>query len=111
MTFLFLNSDKMGEGDPLLGKKLMKIFLRELAESPVKIDAVGCVNSGINLTTRGSEVIDSLKRLEDKGARIATCRTCLDYHNLKEELIIGEIGTMDKTIEIMSQATKVIRPN
>ena len=111
MTFLYLNSDKMGDGDPILGKKLMRIFLSELAKSSTKIDVIGCVNSGINLTTKGSDVIDSLKKFEEKDAIIATCVTCLDFHKRRDELIIGDIGTMDKTIEIMSQADKVIRPN
>jgi selenium metabolism protein YedF len=111
MTFLYLNSDKMGEGDPVLGKKLMKIFLSELDKAGITIDVIGCVNSGINLTTKGSEVIEILKRFEEKGARIATCVTCLEYHNRKEELLIGEIGTMDKSVQIMAQADKVIKPN
>jgi len=51
LTFLYLNSDQMGSGDPELGRKLVKSFLRELAKSDVRIDAVGCVNSGMNLTT------------------------------------------------------------
>lgn len=111
MTFLYLNSDKMGHGDPELGKKLMKIFLSELAKSNVKINLVGCVNSGINLTTKGSEVLSSLQELEKKGARIATCGTCLDFHNKRDDLLIGEVGSMDQTVQVMSMADKVIRPN
>ncbi len=111
MTFLYLNSDKMGEGDPELGKKLMKLFLNELAKSNEKIDMIGCVNSAINLTTKGSEVIDALKILQQKGARIATCSTCLDFHDKRADLMIGDIGTMDQTVNIMAQATKVIKPN
>lgn len=111
MTFLYLNSDKMGQGDQELGKKLLKSFLSTLAESDVAIDLVGCVNSGINLTTEGSEVLDSLKLLESKGAKIATCGTCLDFHGKRDKLQIGQIGAMKDTVAIMSQATKVIRPN
>ena len=111
MTFLYLNSDQMGDGDPVLGRKLMKSFLSVLAKSDQKIDVIGCVNSGINLTTEGSEVLDSLETLLKKGARLASCGTCLDYHNMKEKLLIGEIGTMDMTIEVMATADKVIRPN
>ncbi len=111
MTFLYLNSDKMGQGDPELGKKLMKSFLSELAKSDVQIDVIGCVNSGINLTTEGSEVIDSLKALEAKGAQIATCGTCLDFHKRREDLLIGGVGTMDMTVQVMANADKVIRPN
>ncbi len=111
MTFLYLNSDQMGDGDPVLGKKLMKSFLDILAKSDKKIDVIGCVNSGINLTVEGSEVLDSLETLLKKGARLASCGTCLDYHNVREKLQIGEIGSMDMTVEIMATADKVIKPN
>jgi selenium metabolism protein YedF len=110
MTFLYLNSDCMGTGDPLLGKKLLKIFLEELANSDLQVDLIGCVNAGINLTTRGTEVLDSLLKLQDKGTRIASCGTCLDFHNKRGALLIGEIGTMAQTVQIMGQADKVIRP-
>jgi len=101
----------MGEGDPQLGRKLLEIFLKKLAESDTKIDVVGCVNSGVYLTTEVSAVIESIKILESKGARIATCGTCLDHFGLNDKLLIGEVGAMDGTVEIMSKADKIIRPN
>ena len=110
MTFLYLNADKMGHGDPELGKKLLISFLSELAKSDIKIDLIGCVNSGINLTTKGSEVLPSLQILEKKGARIATCGTCLDFHNMRDQLAIGEIGNMAQTVQVMALADKIIRP-
>ncbi|MDF1545957.1 MAG: sulfurtransferase-like selenium metabolism protein YedF [bacterium] len=111
MTFLYLNSDRMGDGDPELGKKLMKSFLHELAKSDVSIDVVGCVNSGVNLTVEGSTVLDSLKILQDRGARIASCGTCLDHYDIRDKLSLGEVGSMDMTVGIMAQADKIIRPN
>lgn len=110
MTFLYLASDKMGEGDPELGRKLMKSFLAELAKSDQHIDVVGCANSGIMLTTEGSEVIDSLKKLEERGVQIATCGTCLDHMKRRDKLLIGGVGTMDMTVQVMTTATKIIRP-
>lgn len=110
MVFLYLNSDRMGVGDETLGRKLLAAFLRELVNADVKIDAVGCVNSGIHLTTEGSDVLDSLKALEEKGARIASCGTCLDFFDKRRSLAIGEVGTMDQTVQIMSIADRVIRP-
>jgi len=101
----------MGEGDPQLGRKLLSIFLKKLAKSNTNIDIVGCVNSGVYLTTEGSRVIDSIKILESKGARIATCGTCLDHLGLRDKLLIGEIGTMDGTVEVMTKADKIIKPN
>jgi selenium metabolism protein YedF len=110
MTLLYLNSDQMGNGDPALGKKLLKIFLEKLAASDVQVDLVGCVNSGVYLTSEGSEVLESLKRMAEKGARIATCGTCLDHLQLREKLQIGEVGTMDMTVQVMAAADRIIRP-
>lgn len=111
MKFLYLNSDKMGDGDPQLGKKLMKSFLTELAASETPIDLIGCVNSAINLTTEGSDVIDILKIFEGRGVRIASCGTCLEHYGRKDALLIGEVGTMDMTVKIMASAEQIIRPN
>ena len=111
MIFLYLNSDKMGEGDPELGKKLMITYLYELAKADIKIDVIGCVNAGIHLTTEGSEAITSLRELERKGARIATCGTCLDFHGKRDALLIGEIGSMGQTVSIMLKADMIVKPN
>lgn len=110
MTFLFLKSDQMGQGDSELGKKLMRVFLDNLTNSDVKVDYISCVNSAINLTTKGSEVIKSLEKLQERGAKIASCGTCLDHFDKRKELIIGEVGTMKQTIELMDEADKVITP-
>ena len=111
MTLLYLNSDQMGSGDSELGKKLLCTFLDKLAHSSQKVDLVGCVNSGINLTTQQGKALESLKQLQEKGARIASCGTCLDHHGKRGNLLIGEIGSMDDTIEVMFQADKIVRPN
>lgn len=110
MVFLYLNSDQMGKGNEELGRKLLKIFLEKLADSNQKIDLIGCVNSGINLTTKGSKVIESLNKMEAKGTKIASCGTCLDHLNKRDDLIIGQVGSMDQTIEIMATADKIIIP-
>ena len=112
MIFLYLNSDKMGEGDPDLGRKLLLVFLQKLADSEdTQVDLVGCVNSGIFLTTTpNSPALESLRKLQSRGARIATCGTCLEHHARADQLQIGEVGSMDGTVEIMTKATKIIRP-
>ena len=110
MTLLYLCSDQFGMGDPDLGRKLLEMYLEKLARSDVKIDLVGCSNSGIFLTTEGSRVIESLRILEKKGARIATCGTCLDHYNLRDKLLIGEVGTMDMTVQALATADRIIRP-
>ena len=109
MTFLYLNSDQMGKGDEELGEILLNSFLQNLAESDVQIDAVGCVNAGVNLTTNVGPALDSLKKLEAKGAQIMSCCTCLDYHGIREKLLIGGIGSMVQNVQAMATAEKVIR--
>jgi len=110
MTFLYLSSDRMGGGDDVLGRKLLRIFLEKLAASEVPVDFVGCLNGGVRLTTEGSEVLDSLRALEKRGARIATCGTCLEHHGLKDRLAIGVVGGMPQTVEMFATADRVIAP-
>ena len=110
MTLLYLNSDQMGGGDEVLGRKLMQVFLTTLAASQTPVDLVGCVNSGVRLTTAGSGVIAQLEALQARGARIATCGTCLEHLGLEDQLLIGEVGTMEQSIQAMTLADKVLRP-
>lgn len=111
MNFLYLNSDQMGAGDPALGRQLLLTFLQKLAASDVQIDVVGCVNDGIRLTTTpDGPALASLQALAARGARIVSCGTCLDYHNRRDQLQIGEVGSMDGTVQIMATADRVIRP-
>ncbi|MBN2165027.1 MAG: sulfurtransferase-like selenium metabolism protein YedF [Marinilabiliaceae bacterium] len=110
MTLLYINSDQMGQGDAELGTKLMRVFFENLVNSDVEIDYIVCINSAINITTKGSSVIDYLKKLQDAGAKISSCGTCLDHYNKRDDLIIGVVGTMKQTIELLVEADKVIRP-
>lgn len=109
MTFLYLNKDTMGFGNPELGRKLLVSFLKNLVESEQKIDMIGCVNSGISLTTEAGEVLELLKILESRGTNIATCGTCLDYHGKRDKLLIGMVGSMPQMVEIIGKADKVIQ--
>ncbi|MBN8218368.1 MAG: hypothetical protein J0L75_17115 [Spirochaetes bacterium] len=110
MTFLYLNADRMGQGDEALGRKLLSTFLEKLAGSETRVDLVGCVNDAVFLTTREGAALEALRRLASKGARIASCGTCLDHHQLREKLLVGEVGNMDQTIQVFSMAEKVIAP-
>jgi len=111
MTFLYLNSDTMGNGqDKELGQKLLVLFLEKLAASKAAVDFVGCVNGGVFLTTCEGPALESLRLLQGRGARIASCGTCLDHLGLRDSLKIGEIGAMDATVQMMAAADKVLQP-
>ena len=111
MTFLYLKSNQMGNGtDAALGEKLLTLFLEKLAAQEAPIDLIGCVNSAVYLTTREGPALESLRALERRGAHIASCATCLDHMGLRSALLIGEVGNMEATAQIMLSADRVVSP-
>lgn len=104
MTIVFGN-DKMGKGSDELGNVLIKSFIYTLTESAPFPSALVFLNSGVNLTIEGSEVLEDLKQLEDEGVEILSCGTCLDYYNIKDKLQVGEISNMYTILEKIKNAT------
>lgn len=110
MTFPTLNSGRVGQGDDGLGRRLLASFLATRARSDVRIDFVACVEGGVSPTTAGNPGLDSLRDLEARGARIASCGTCLDHLGLRERLAIGAVGGMQRVVEFFAAADRVIGP-
>lgn len=103
-------SDRMGEGKEDLGKVLMKGFLFAVAQLEELPKAILFYNGGATLTAEGSDSLEDLKNLEAQGVEILTCGTCLDYYELKEKLSVGSVTNMYTIVEMMNQASKIIRP-
>ncbi len=95
---LFLKSDKIGEGE--LGSILVKGFLEAISQQEVLPKTIICVNSAVLLTTTNdNEIIKIFKTIEEKGVKIFSCGTCLDFYNIREKLVIGEAGNAMDTIK------------
>ena len=62
---LVIESSGLGDGEPDLGERLMKAFLKVLLESEEWPARIICMNSGVFLTTEGSPVLDVLKQCEE----------------------------------------------
>ena len=105
-----LSADTMGTGDEKLGRKLMKAFIFALTSQDDVPDKVICYNTGAYLTTKDPDTIRDLKKLEEAGAVIMTCGTCLDFYGLKEELQVGIVSNMYDIVEAQMKAASVIRP-
>ena len=105
-----LSSNRMGGGDEKLGQKLMKAFIFALASQDDVPDKVICYNSGAFLTTEDPDAIQDLKRLEEAGATVMTCGTCLDFYGLKDKLQVGIVSNMYDIVEAQMKASMVIRP-
>jgi selenium metabolism protein YedF len=105
---IVITTDKLGRGEEELGKVLMKSYTYALTESSPLPKTVIFLNSGVKLTSEGSEVLENIKKLENSGVEIISCGTCLDYYKLKEKLQAGIVGNMYSIIEKMNSAGKVI---
>jgi intracellular sulfur oxidation DsrE/DsrF family protein len=67
------------------------------------------VNGGVLNTVEGSPSIDNLKILQEKGVEILSCGTCLDYYNVKNKLMVGEISNMYTIVDTLNSAKNTIR--
>ncbi|MGL5414168.1 MAG: sulfurtransferase-like selenium metabolism protein YedF [Clostridium sp.] len=100
---ILITTDKLGEGNDDLGKTLMKSYLYALSEATEVPDEIIFLNGGVKLTSGNSNVVESIKEIENKGVKIISCGACLDFYNLKEELKVGEVGNMYTIVEITNK--------
>ncbi len=100
-TYL-ITSDEFGRGSTELGQLLMKNLIYTLTQTEEKPDYLIFVNSGVNLCTKDSPVLDDLAVLKDCGTSILACGTCLDYYRLKESFSEGQITNMYDIADILA---------
>jgi len=108
-TVIFITSDEMGRGDAKLGQILMKNFIFTLIEADKAPDAIYFVNNGVKLTVGGSDVIEPLLELANRGVDIASCGLCLEFFNLKEALSVGRISNMLELVNALEGAGNIVR--
>lgn len=106
---ILITTDKLGVGDDTLGATLMKSYIYALSEADKLPKDLLFLNSGVKLVAEGSEVLESLKKLRDRGVNIASCGICLDFYNLKEKVSVGEITNMYTIVEKMNGAANTIK--
>ena len=109
-TVVVLSSNQMGNGSEELGQILMKGFIFALTELDELPSTVLLYNSGVKLSTEGSNSIEDLKTLQAQGVEILSSGTCLNYYDLTEKLQVGDVTNMYFILEKMAQADKIIRP-
>ena len=109
-VLVYINSHLMGGGDEALGSFLMKAFLKTLLDLETKPNRLVLINSGVQLASEGSKVLDSLIALSEKGVEILSCGSCLDFYGLKGKLKVGVVSNMVEIIQSMMEADRLIRP-
>ena len=105
-----IRSNVMGEGDPELGKVLLKGFIYAISQQKDLPKTMFFYNGGAFLTCEGSESLEDLKSLEAQGVEIRTCGTCLNFYGLTEKLQVGDVTNMYDIAERMSKADRIIKP-
>jgi len=107
---IYLNSRFLGTGDEALGSILMRSFLKTLLELETKPNGLILINSGVWLSSEGSDVLETLRTLSEKGVEILSCGTCLDFYGLKEKLKVGKVSNMYTIAQTLLEAERVVRP-
>jgi selenium metabolism protein YedF len=107
-TVVLISSNVLGQGDDKLGSILMKSFMYTLTQMEGEMKMLIFLNSGVLLTTAGSDLIEHIKSLESNGVEVISCGTCLDFYGLIDKLQVGVAGNMYTIAEEMFKASKVI---
>ena len=106
-AMIIIGSDRLGRGSAELGALLMRNFIFTLTKGFLP-QGVIFINAGVKLCTKGSPVLEELALLKKEGVPILACGTCLDYYNLTDELVTGEITNMYEIVELLSAAPRTI---
>lgn len=105
---LFVGKDFIGDGSYELGNSLMTMFFYTLSESADVPRYILFMNSGVKLAVENDQVIEHLHTLQEKGAEILVCGTCLKFFEMADKLQIGSVSNMYDISERMHMADKVI---
>lgn len=103
-------SDTMGHGEDNLGRVLLRAFIKTIKEVQPQPATIFFYNTGVKVTATDSDLIPPLKTLAAQGVAILSCGTCLDFFNLKDNLLVGKVTNMYEIVAAMTTATKVVSP-
>lgn len=106
---ILIASDRLGNGSDELGRLLLKNFLITLLELKQQPEKIIFVNSGVLLTTEGSELLEPLNKLSKSGVEIVSCGVCLEYYGVDGKLAAGTVTNMLYIAESMLLSGNVIR--
>lgn len=102
---ILIGSDQLGSGDSQLGKILLGNFLKNLCDRDSLPRFIVLWNSGVTTATAGSDALDYLKRIQNRGVAIVCCRTCVEYFGLEGKIAVGEVDGMVRILDILSSHT------
>ncbi|WP_303917651.1 DsrE family protein [Draconibacterium sediminis] len=107
-TLIQITHNGMGSGNEELGQVLVKNYLTLLCEEEEVPKVITFYNEGVKLICSGSEALEPLKQLAEKGVKLVACKTCLNHFQLLEKVEVGIAGTMVDIMHFQKVAEKVV---
>ena len=107
---VLVTSETLGRGDEALGRKLLANFLSVLPEFGPDLWRVLLLNSGVKLAVEDGPALESLQVLEQGGAKILACGTCLEHYGMMGRLGVGQTTTMLDVVTSLQLADKILSP-
>ncbi len=105
-----VTSEMLGQGDEILGRRLLANFLSVLPEFGPDLWRVLLLNSGVKLAVEDGLALEALRTLEQGGAKILACGTCLEHYGLMGRLGVGQTTTMLDVVTSLQLADKILSP-
>ncbi len=105
---VLLTSDGIGSASPDLARLLMRGFLYTLTECDAPPLRIILMNAGVRLALEGSDSLDNLRTLADRGVDVIACGTCLEFYKSTEILGVGRISNMYEISEHLLSGPSVV---
>lgn len=99
---VIISHEGMGSGDDELALRLLRKYLSSDLERGELAERYVFYNGGVKAALLDEEVNALLKQIEEMGAMIILCGTCLDYFELTARLNVGRNGCMGDVRESMA---------
>ena len=106
-AYLFMRFG-LGQAPEDLQLRVVGNFLVLLQGAEARPAALLFYTDGVKLCCEGSPVLDQLRGFESQGVPVISCRTCIDYFDLKDKVKVGTVGGMPAIMEAMARADKVV---
>ncbi|WP_321375496.1 DsrE family protein [uncultured Draconibacterium sp.] len=107
-TLIQITHNGMGPGNEELGQLLVKNYLTLLCEEAKLPKVITFYNEGVKLICSGSEALESLQQLAEKGVKLVACKTCLNHFQILDKVEVGIPGTMVDIMHFQKVAEKIV---
>jgi hypothetical protein len=110
MTTLTISTNGIGQSEDELNQLLISNYLKILIKINKAPDKICLYSEGVKIACVNSNVLEELNTLKKMGSEIILCKTCVEYFNLIDQVMMGSIGTMMQILEYQLKATHNLNP-